>query len=178
MTSAQTPSWQQLNEAISKKREELQQLEEQATFMRHNAAANARNLMRAYDISIDDINASLAEDVKASVFSGLDSRKLRRVATSKPVPPGQEGAGPDRGPLSRLPTIVKTVLANQGFRTFEAIARAIDSGEVLRLARMGPTRQAQLSDWLRQERQPSLSLTAPDSQELAPLEASSSPGTA
>ncbi len=153
MTSAPDPSWQQLKEAISLKREELRQLEEQQAFMRENAAATARNILRAYDVSVDEMIASLADDSKAELFANDNSRKPRRVAAPKPTPIEHDAAAHDPGPLSRLPTTVKTVLANQGLRTFEAIARAVDSGEIRRLARMGPTRQAQLDDWLKQERQ-------------------------
>lgn len=152
MTSAPDLSWQKLNEAISLKREELQQLVEQAAFMRQSAAATARNILRAYDVSIEELTASFAEDEKAALFAIDNGRRLRRVAAPKPATIEQDGAVRDAGPLSRLPTPVKTVLANQGLRTFEAIAQAVDSGEIDRLQRMGPTRRAQLDAWLTQER--------------------------
>jgi len=44
------------------------------------------------------------------------------------------------------------VLANQGLRTFEAIAAAVAGGQIHRLQRMGPHRRAQLETWLVQER--------------------------
>jgi len=148
----QVLSWQKLNDAISLKREELQQLVEQAAFMRQSAIVTARNILRAYDVSLDELSASLAEDEKAALFAVDDERRLRRVAAPKPAPLEQDGEVLYSGPLSRLPTTVKTVLANQGLRTFEAIAQAVDSGEIERLQRMGPTRRAQLDAWLRQER--------------------------
>ena len=44
---------------------------------------------------------------------------------------------------------MKTVLAKRGLKTFEAIARAADSGEIRSL--LGPTRLAQFDAWLKQE---------------------------
>lgn len=152
MPSTQVLSWQKLNDAISLKREELQQLVEQAAFMRQSAIATARNILRAYDVSLEELGASFAEDEKTALSASSNGRKLRRVAAPKPATAEQDGAVHESGPLSRLPSTVKTVLANQGLRTFDAIAQAVDSGEIRRLQRMGPTRLAQLDAWLTQER--------------------------
>src|SRR5436190_13441832 len=108
-------TWQQLNEALSLKREELRQLEEQAAFMRQSAISSARNILRAYDVSIEELSASLADDVKEALFARANGRGIRRVATPKPAQPAAVAAV-DSGPLSRLPTTVKTLLANQGLR--------------------------------------------------------------
>ena len=152
MTSPQILSWLQLNEAISAKREELRQLEEHAAFMRDSAIATVRNVLRAYDISLDELNSSMAADEMAARSAHENGRKIRRVSTPRPAAAEQGNPVRDAGPLSRLSSTVKTVLANQGLKTFEAIARAADGGEIRKLQQMGPTRQAQLDAWLTQER--------------------------
>lgn len=151
MTPTQNPSWQQLNESISLKREELRQLEQQAEFMRHRAIAAARNILRAYDVSLDELSVLLEEDAKASNGGHRADRRARRVAAVK-APATLETAAQDASPLSRLPSTVRTVLANQGLRTFEAIAEAVDGGQILHLQRVGPHRRALLAEWLAQER--------------------------
>ena len=148
-------SLEQLDVLIASKREELRVLEEQAASRRGHAKleaiAKARNLMRAFDIAWDEVAAP-----DPAVQAGTRSRHARSVKRVRgdqlqelPTGAATTAAG---GPLSRLPSTIRTVLANQGFRTFRDIAQAVDSGDAKKLGRMGPTRLRELEAWLHAER--------------------------
>ncbi|WP_374565997.1 hypothetical protein, partial [Ideonella sp.] len=102
MMTSQTLSWQQLNESISLKREELRQLEGHAAFMRDSAIATARNILRAYDISIDELNSSIADDANAARTVRDSGRKVRRVTTPRPVATEQDEPPRESRRLLRL----------------------------------------------------------------------------
>jgi len=151
--SLRSLSTQQLEALIVTRREELRLLEDEAASRRLQAKleaiAMARNLIRAYSIDLREV---LGGAPTSSPIDGM-SQRVRRVQGGRPpAPVPNESLALTGGPLSRLPSTIRTVLANQGLRTFRDIAQAVDSGAVTRLARMGPTRQRELQTWLSTER--------------------------
>lgn len=147
-------SLRSIDELIAEKEQQIRELRERRRELQLQAAVTARNLMRSYEISMEELAGSIEVDEAAGLLSETTAaRRVRRIAASRrnlssALLPELRPSGP----LSRLATTVRTVLANQGFTTFAAIARLVDEERLSEMNGVGPTREAHLRQWLADER--------------------------